>query len=104
MKMKHIFMCLFALCISSSVKYQFKYYAHFLKALFVFLFFLFLILINEIIFGCAGSLLLCGLFSICDEQRLLSSYGAWASHHCGVPCGAQALGQAGFSRCSVWAQ
>ena len=26
---------------------------------------------NVCIFGCAGSLLLCGLFSSCSEQRLL---------------------------------
>ena len=31
------------------------------------------------IFGCAGSLLLCGLFSSCWEWGLLSSYGAVAS-------------------------
>ena len=31
-------------------------------------------------FGCAGSLLLCGLFSSCSEQELLSNCGARASH------------------------
>ena len=34
------------------------------------------------IFGCAGSLLLCQLFSSCDRWGLLSSCGARASH-CG---------------------
>ena len=36
-----------------------------------------------IYFGCAGSLLLHGLFSSCGERRLLSSCGTWASH-CGA--------------------
>ena len=31
------------------------------------------------IFGCAGSSLLCGLFSGCGKQGLLSSYGAQTS-------------------------
>ena len=33
----------------------------------------------EFFFGCAGSLLLCGLFSNCSKQELHSSCGAWAS-------------------------
>ena len=98
----HVLICSLYLLFS---KVSVQVLCSFSKSIVCFLiFFLFLILINEIIFGCAGSLLLCGLFSICDEQRLLPSYGAWASHRCGVPCGAQALGQAGFSRCGVWAQ
>ena len=32
-----------------------------------------------IFFGCAGSSLLCGLFSGCGKQGLLSSCSAWAS-------------------------
>ena len=33
-----------------------------------------------------------GLFSSCGEQGLLSSWGAWASHHGGSSCcGARAL-------------
>ena len=43
------------------------------------------------IFGFAGSLLLCGLFSSCGRQGLLSHWSAWASH-----CG-------GFSCCGAWA-
>ena len=31
-------------------------------------------------FGCAGSSLLCGLFSSCGDWGLLSSCSAWASH------------------------
>ena len=44
------------------------------------------------IFGCAGSLLLPGIFSSCGEQGLLSCCRAWA------------LGFAGFRRCSRQAQ
>ena len=43
------------------------------------------------IFGHAGSSLLCGLFSSCGKQGLLSSCGVWASH-----C-------SGFSCCAAWA-
>ena len=39
-------------------------------------------------FGCAGSLLLCGLFSSCREWGLLSG------------CGARAVGRTSFSGCS----
>ena len=57
------------------------------------------------IFGCAASSLLCGLFSSCSEQELLSSCSVWASH-CGVfsCCRAWALGGVGFSSCSTWTQ
>ena len=49
-----------------------------------------------LIFGCAGSLLLCGLFSSCGEQGLLSSCSTRASHCSGFSCcGAQALQCAG---------
>ena len=48
-------------------------------------------------FGCIGSSLLCGLFSSCDEQGLLSSCGAWASHCNGFFCGAWAIGHTSFS-------
>ena len=53
-------------------------------------FFVFSDFICWLIFGCAGSLLLRGLFSPCDEQGLLSSLGAWTS--CGgfSCCGARA--------------
>ena len=44
------------------------------------------------IFGCAKSLLLLGLFSVCGKQGLLSSCGARASH------------RSGFSCCRAWAQ
>ena len=49
---------------------------------------------------------LCGCtqaFSSCDEQRLLSSCGAWASHCSGFSCGAWALGL-GLSTCVLQAQ
>ena len=50
-------------------------------------------------FGCAGSLLLPGLFFSSDEWGLLSSCSAQASHW-----GERALGCVGFSSCSSWAQ
>ena len=55
-------------------------------------------------FGCAGSLLQCGLFSSCGDQGLLSSCSALASH-CGSfsCCGAQTL-EHGLSSCGAWAQ
>ena len=57
------------------------------------------------IFGCAGSLLLCGLFSRCGEWGLLSSCSMRSSHCGGFSCcRAGALGHAGLSCCSVWAQ
>ena len=37
-------------------------------------------------FGCAGSLLLLGLFSGCSKQGLLSSCSAWAPHCGGFRC------------------
>ena len=49
------------------------------------------------IFGCAGSLLLCGLFSSFREQGLVFSCGVWASHCGGFSCGLWALGHEGFS-------
>ena len=58
-----------------------------------------------LVFGSAGSLWSCGLFSVCREQTLLSSGGAWASHWHGFSCcRAWALGCAGFSSCGFWAQ
>ena len=38
------------------------------------------------IYGCAGSLLLCGLFSGCSELGLHSSHSAWASRCRGFSC------------------
>ena len=50
---------------------------------------------NLIYFGCAGSSLLCRLFSGCGEQRRFSSCSVWASHCNGFSYwGAQPLGQA----------
>ena len=51
-----------------------------------------------IIFGCTGSLSLCGLFSSCSKRGLLFSCGAQASH-CGgfYSCQAWALGCMGFT-------
>ena len=58
-----------------------------------------------IIFGCARSSLLCGLFSSCGKQRLLSSCSAWASRCSRFShCRTQALRHVGFSSCSTWAQ
>ena len=55
-------------------------------------------------FGCAGSLLLLGLFSRYGKRGLLSSCGVRASHcSCFSCCRAQALGHAGFHSCSPWA-
>ena len=57
-----------------------------------------------VIFGCAGSLLLLGLFSRYEKRGLLSSCGVRASHCSGFSCcRAQALGHAGFHSCSPWA-
>ena len=50
-------------------------------------------------FCCAVSLLLCGLFSSCSEQGLLSHCDVWASHCSGNSCGASALVYVGFSSC-----
>ena len=52
-------------------------------------------------FGCAGSLLLCRLFSSCREGGLLSSWSVQASHCSGFfCCGAQILGCVSFSSCN----
>ena len=74
-------------------------------------------IIFKIYFGCTGSLLLHRLFFSFDEQQLLSSCGAQASHCGGFSCcRAQALGHMGFSSyifralesrlnsCGSWAQ
>ena len=51
--------------------------------------------------GCAGSSLLCQLFSNCGERRLLSSCGAWAPHCSGFSSHrARALGHQLNSHCS----
>ena len=55
--------------------------------LFIFYFFIF----KLFIYDCPGSLLLWVFFSSWDEQELLSSCGAWASHG------------DGFSHCRAWA-
>ena len=62
------------------------------------------ILINYFIFGCNGSLFLCGFFSGCSEQRLLSSCIAQASHCSVFWWRAGAPGLAGFSSCGMGAQ
>ena len=56
-----------------------------------------------IIFGCAGSSLLHGLFSSCGEQRvgLVLVHRRLIVLSC---CGAQARGHEGFSSCGMWAQ
>lgn len=55
-----------------------------------------------VLIGCAGSSLLCRLFSGWGESGLLFSCGTQASP-CGFSCGAQALRCAGFSSCNSWA-
>ena len=56
-------------------------------------------------FDCAGSSLLCGLFSGYGTQGLPSGCGAWPSHRGDFPCyGAWAPGHPGFSSCSSPAQ
>ena len=53
-------------------------------------------IIYLLIFGCAASLLLFGLFARCGEQGQLSSRGAWVSRFGGFPCRrAGALGRMG---------
>ena len=55
-------------------------------------------------FGCAGSSLLCRLFSSCTKWGLLSSCCAQASCGSGFTCcTAQAPGRAGFSACGCQA-
>ena len=62
-------------------------------------------LLLHLLFGCAGSSWLRGLFSSCGEPGLLSSYGVQASHCPGFFCwGARALGCVGFSSCSSQVQ
>ena len=65
----------------------------------------FLATIILFISGCAGSSLLCELFSSCGEWGLLSTCSAWASH-CGgfSSCRARPLGCTGFSSCDLWAR
>ena len=52
-------------------------------------------------FGCAGFLLLCGLFSSFSDQGLLSSCGVRASLCGGFYCGTRALGLSDFSSCGT---
>ena len=53
------------------------------------------------IFGCAGILLPCGLFSRFSDQGLLSSRGVRASLCGGFYCGTQALGLSDFGSCGT---
>ena len=56
-----------------------------------------------ICFGCAGSLLLTGPFSSCEEWGLVSSCRAQASHWSGFfSWGAGAPRCSGFSSCGTW--
>ena len=65
----------------------------------------FLTFFFPIIFGCTGSLLLCGLSSSCGKWGLLSCFAAQASHCGGFPCcRAQALGRVDLSSCDLQAQ
>ena len=57
-----------------------------------------------LVFGSAGSFLLCGLFCSCREWGLLSICCARASHYAGFSCcRAQALEHSGYSSCSTQA-
>ena len=67
---------------------------HFFFFKFLFISYLFLF------FNCARSSLLCRLFSSCGEYRLLSSWGAWASHWSVFSCYSAGSRHAGFSSCS----
>ena len=71
----------------------------------VVIFFLIYMYTYIFIFGCAGSLLLLGLFSSCDEQGPLFSCAACASHCSGFSCcRARALKHLGFSSCDSQTQ
>ena len=73
---------------------------------FFFLFFFFVgffFLIYLFIFGCARSLLLCGLFSSCSEWRLLFIVVLGFLTALAFRCGAWGLGCMGVSCCSSWA-
>ena len=61
--------------------------------------------INKLlILGCAGSLLLRGLFSSGGEWVLCFNCGAQASHRGGFSCcRAQAVGHSDLSSCGMWA-
>ena len=63
--------------------------------------FLFFLEFYLFIFGCAWSLLLCGLFL--PRGGILSSCCVWVSYRSGFSCRAQALGRAGPSG-NTWAQ
>ena len=56
------------------------------------------------IWGCAGSLFLCELFSSCGTWELLSSCGAWASQWGDFSCWARALGHGGSVVVVPWIQ
>ena len=57
------------------------------------------------IYDCAGSWLLCGLFSSCRQQELLSSCCVQASHQGSFSfSGAWAPECSGFRSCGMWAQ
>ena len=57
----------------------------------------------KIIFGCAGSSLLRGLFSSCGDWVLVCNCGAWASHCGGLSCWSKGFRHAGVSSCGSWA-
>ena len=60
--------------------------------------------IHAFIFGCAGSPLLCGLFSSCRKWESPSSCGVWASRGGGFSsCRARALAHSGCSALGSWA-
>ena len=108
-----------------SLMYIYLYWWAFPFIIFLFLVVAFSFLLREVpfvfvclfpflfIFCCAGSSLLCGLFSSCSKWGLLSSCIAWASHCGGFSCwGVWTVGHAtvepvvaacGLSSCGSWA-
>ena len=90
--------CCFLTCIQISLQLSNIQYS-------IIIFFFIILFMYSFIFGCAGSLLLCGLFSSCSKQGLVSSCGLQTSHCSGFSCcGAQALGRTNFSSCGTGAQ
>ena len=65
---------------------------------------LFYFVFNDPSFGCAESSSLCGLFSSCGRQGLLSRCGAWASHCGGLSCCRACTLEHGLRGCGARAQ
>ena len=84
---------------------MFLYFNFFLFGLVQFFSFQFIIFLHFtlFIFGCTGSLLLCGHFASCGKWRLISTCSVRAFHYDSFSrCRIWALGHTGFSRRSTW--